>query len=145
TSKLNATGLGRPQFRLDYREAAGEHPAAWLLRRAQHGSEHTWVLPRSFFSGADFRPLLEVARALHDRGTAGAEIRRGNAQQAVESFADARTWLFEEAKKARPINLSKQLMKMSDIQLRETTANPDTRRQLQVRIKEALATDQRIS
>ena len=142
TSKLNATGLGRPQFRLDLREAAGEHPAAWLLRRAQHGSEHTWVLPRSFFSGADFRPLLEVARALHGRGTTDAEIRRGNAQQTVGSFADARAWLFEEAKKGRQIQRFKGLGEMNPEQLWETTVNPDTRRLLQVRIEDALEADQ---
>lgn len=142
TSKLNATGLGRPQFRLDLREAAGEHPAAWLLRRAQHGSEHTWVLPRSFFSGADFRPLLEVARALHAQGTTGAEIRRGNTQQAVGSFGDARAWLFEEAKKGRQIQRFKGLGEMNPEQLWETTVNPDTRRLLQVRIEDALEADQ---
>ena len=142
TSKLNATGLGRPQFRLDLREAAGEHPAAWLLHRAQHGTEHTWVLPRSFFSGADFRPLLEVARALHGRGANGAEVRRGNASQAAASFADARAWLFEEAKKGRQIQRFKGLGEMNPEQLWETTVNPDTRRLLQVRIEDALEADQ---
>jgi DNA gyrase subunit B len=142
TSKLNATGLGRPQFRLDLREAAGEHPAAWLLQRSQHGTEHTWVLPRSFFSGADFRPLLEVTRALHGRGADGAEVRRGNAAQAVSSFADARAWLFEEAKKGRQIQRFKGLGEMNPEQLWETTVNPDTRRLLQVRIEDALEADQ---
>jgi len=142
TSKLNATGLGRPQFRLDLREAAGEHPAAWLLQRSQHGTEHTWVLPRSFFSGADFRSLLEVARALHGRGAEGAEVRRGNASQAASSFAGARAWLFDEAKKGRQIQRFKGLGKMNPEQLWETTVNPDTRRLLQVRIEDALEADQ---
>src|SRR5690242_11657767 len=109
TSKLNATGLGRPQYRLEFRPASEQHPAAWLLRRAQHGTEHTWVLPRSFFSGADFRPLLEVARALQARHAVGAEVRRGNASQTVNSFAEARTWLFDEAKKGRQIQRFKGL------------------------------------
>ena len=142
TSKLNATGLGRPQFSLVLREATGEHPAAWLLQRAQHGTEHTWVLPRSFFSGADFRPLLEVARALHGRVSDGAEVRRGNAVQPVGSFAAARAWLFEEAKKGRQIQRFKGLGEMNPEQLWETTVNPDTRRLLQVRIEDALETDQ---
>jgi DNA gyrase subunit B len=142
TSKLNATGLGRPQFRLELREAAGEHPAAWLLQRAQHGTEHTWVLPRSFFSGADYRPLLEIARALHGRSVQGAEVRRGNASRAVGSFAEARAWLFEEAKKGRQIQRFKGLGEMNPEQLWETTVNPDTRRLLQVRIEDALEADQ---
>ncbi|HLI18430.1 MAG TPA: DNA topoisomerase (ATP-hydrolyzing) subunit B [Rhodanobacteraceae bacterium] len=142
TSKLNASGLGRPQFRFALREAAGEHPAAWLLHRAQHGTEHTWVLPRSFFSGADFRPLLEVARALRDRGTGPGEVRRGSASQAIGSFAEARAWLFEEARKGRQIQRFKGLGEMNPEQLWETTVNPDTRRLLQVRIEDALETDQ---
>ncbi|TAN00590.1 MAG: DNA gyrase subunit B, partial [Rhodanobacteraceae bacterium] len=142
TSRLNASGLGRPQFRFELRDATGEHPAAWLLKRAQHGTEHTWVLPRSFFSGADFRPLLEVARALRDRGTGAGEVHRGNAAQAVGSFAEARAWLFEEAKKGRQIQRFKGLGEMNPEQLWETTVNPDTRRLLQVRIEDALEADQ---
>jgi DNA gyrase subunit B len=142
TSKLNASGLGRPQFGFELRAASEERPAAWLLRRAQHGTEHTWVLPRSFFSGADFRPLLEVARALDGRGAAGGEARRGNAATAVGSFAQARTWLFEEAKKGRQIQRFKGLGEMNPEQLWETTVNPDTRRLLQVRIDDALEADQ---
>ena len=142
TSKLNSTGLGRAQFRLDLREATGEHPAAWLLHRSQHGTQHTWVLPRSFFAGADFRPLLEVARTLHGRTGKGAEVRRGSASQAVDSFAAARVWLFEEAKKGRQIQRFKGLGEMNPEQLWETTVNPDTRRLLQVRIEDALEADQ---
>ena len=142
TSKLNASGLGRPRFEFELRPASEDRPAAWLLRRAQHGTEHTWVLPRSFFSGADFRPLLEVARALDGRGGACGEVRRGNAASPVGSFAQARTWLFEEAKKGRLIQRFKGLGEMNPEQLWETTVNPDTRRLLQVRIEDALEADQ---
>ncbi|HET9819833.1 MAG TPA: DNA topoisomerase (ATP-hydrolyzing) subunit B [Rhodanobacteraceae bacterium] len=142
TSKLNATGLGRPQFGFELRAASEQHPAAWLLRRAQHGTEHTWVLPRSFFSGADFRSLLDVARALHDRSGIGAEVRRGNAAKPVGSFAQARAWLFDEAKKGRQIQRFKGLGEMNPEQLWETTVNPETRRLLQVRIEDALEADQ---
>jgi DNA gyrase subunit B len=142
TSKLNATGLGRPHYRLEFRPASEQHPAAWLLRRAQHGTEHTWVLPRSFFSGADFRPLLDVSRALQARNAVGAEVRRGNASQTANSFAEARTWLFDEAKKGRQIQRFKGLGEMNPEQLWETTVNPDTRRLLQVRIEDAVEADQ---
>jgi DNA gyrase subunit B len=141
-SKLNASGLGRPQFGFELRPAGEERPAAWLLHRAQHGIEHTWVLPRSFFSGADFRPLLEVARALAGHGGAGGEVRRGNATAAVGSFGQARSWLFEEARKGRQIQRFKGLGEMNPEQLWETTVNPETRRLLQVRIEDALEADQ---
>jgi DNA gyrase subunit B len=141
-AKLNASGLGRPQFTLELRDATEQHPAAWLLRRAQHGTEHTWVLPRSFFAGADFRPLLEISRALHDRGGEDGQVRRGNAAQTAGNFAAARAWLFDEAKKGRQIQRFKGLGEMNPEQLWETTVNPDTRRLLQVRIEDALEADQ---
>ncbi len=142
TAKLNATGLGRAQYTLELRDASGQHPAAWLLHRAQHGSRHTWVLPRTFFSGTDYRPLLDVSRALHGLIGEGAEIRRGNASQAISSFGQARAWLFEEARKGRQIQRFKGLGEMNPEQLWETTVNPDTRRLLQVRIEDAVEADQ---
>jgi DNA gyrase subunit B len=99
-------------------------------------------LPRSFFSGADFRPLLDVSRALQARNAVGAEVRRGNASQTANSFAEARTWLFDEAKKGRQIQRFKGLGEMNPEQLWETTVNPDTRRLLQVRIEDAVEADQ---
>jgi DNA gyrase subunit B len=141
-TRLNETGLGQPRFTLELRAARDERPAAWLLTRAQHGTEHTWVLPRSFFSGADFRPLLAVSRALHGRAGAGGQVRRGSAVKAVPDFAAARAWLFDEAKKGRQIQRFKGLGEMNPEQLWETTVNPDTRRLLQVRIEGAVEADQ---
>jgi DNA gyrase subunit B len=142
TARINATGLGRARYTLALRDAIGEHPAALLLTRAQHGSEHTWALPQTFFTGADYRPLLEMSRALHGFIREGAQIRRGSASQAIADFAQARAWLFEEAKKGRNIQRFKGLGEMNPEQLWETTVNPDTRRLLQVRIEDAVAADQ---
>ena len=141
-ARINATGLGRARYTLELREAVAEHPAALLLKRSQHGGEHTWVLPQTFFSGADYRPLLEMSRALHGFVRKGAQIRRGSASQSIVDFAQARGWLFEEAKKGRNIQRFKGLGEMNPEQLWETTVNPDTRRLLQVRIEDAVAADQ---
>ncbi|HET6905481.1 MAG TPA: DNA topoisomerase (ATP-hydrolyzing) subunit B [Rhodanobacteraceae bacterium] len=141
-ARINATGLGRARYTLELRDAIAEHPAALLLTRSQHGSDHTWALPQTFFTGADYRPLLEMSRALHGFIREGAQIRRGSASQAINDFAQARAWLFEEAKKGRNIQRFKGLGEMNPEQLWETTVNPDTRRLLQVRIEDAVAADQ---
>ncbi len=142
TARLNSSGLGRAIYRLRLRGSEGEQPAALLLTRSQHGSEHTWVLSETFFSGAEYRPLLETSRVLHGLIRPGAQIRRGNASQVINDFAQARGWLFEEAKKGRNIQRFKGLGEMNPEQLWETTVNPDTRRLLQVRIEDAVAADQ---
>ncbi|HXS73597.1 MAG TPA: DNA topoisomerase (ATP-hydrolyzing) subunit B [Rhodanobacteraceae bacterium] len=142
TARINSSGLGRARYTLELRAPIAEHPAALLLKRGQHGSEHMWVLPQTFFTGADYRPLLEMSRALHGLIHEGAQIRRGSASQPISDFSQARAWLFEEAKKGRNIQRFKGLGEMNPEQLWETTVNPDTRRLLQVRIEDAVAADQ---
>ncbi|MER3546165.1 MAG: DNA gyrase subunit B, partial [Rhodanobacteraceae bacterium] len=117
-------------------------PAALLVTRNQHGSEHTWILPQPFFAGQEYRPLLEISRALHGLIRPGAQIRRGGASHPIADFTQAREWLFEEAKKGRNIQRFKGLGEMNPEQLWETTVNPETRRLLQVRIEDAVAADQ---
>ncbi|HET7662877.1 MAG TPA: DNA topoisomerase (ATP-hydrolyzing) subunit B [Rhodanobacteraceae bacterium] len=143
--RLANDGLGKPHFRFEYRGEAGEQPPAILVTRNQHGLEHTWVLSRSFFEGADFRPVMIVARELSGLIQEGAEVRRGNTSRGITSFADARQWLMDEARKGRSIQRFKGLGEMNPEQLWETTVNPETRRMLQVGIEDAVAADRMFS
>jgi len=140
--RINSSGLGRARYSVQWRGAVDEHAAALLLTRSQHGTEHTWVLPQAFFQGAEYKPILEMSRILNGLVRPGAEIRRGNSVQSIDGFAQARGWLFDEAKKGRNIQRFKGLGEMNPEQLWETTVNPDSRRLLQVRIEDAVAADQ---
>ncbi|MFT3790468.1 MAG: DNA topoisomerase (ATP-hydrolyzing) subunit B [Rudaea sp.] len=141
-AKVNASGLGRPSYRLALRAATADHPAAITIERRHHGIAAIQVLPAAFFGGAEFKPLRDLAQQLHGLIQPGAEIRRGNHAQSVASFAQAQQWLLDEAKKGRMIQRFKGLGEMNPEQLWETTVNPETRRLLQVSIEDAVAADQ---
>ncbi|HEX7339470.1 MAG TPA: DNA topoisomerase (ATP-hydrolyzing) subunit B [Rhodanobacteraceae bacterium] len=144
-ARLANQGLGKPRYQLAYREAAGEQPEAIVVTRSQHGLDHTWVLSRTYFDGPETQPLKKVARSLYGLVHADAEVRRGNASRGITSFAEARRWLLDEAKKGRSIQRFKGLGEMNPEQLWDTTVNPETRRMLQVGIKDAVAADQMFS
>ena len=143
--RLAASGLGKPRYRLALRTAVDEQPAAIEVVRDQHGLSHTWLLQQPFFSGAEFRPILQASQQLAGLVQADAVVRRGNGSRGVLSFADARHWLLEEGKKGRMIQRFKGLGEMNPEQLWETTVNPETRRMLQVGIEDAFAADQMFS
>ncbi|MGH8123327.1 MAG: DNA topoisomerase (ATP-hydrolyzing) subunit B [Rudaea sp.] len=142
SAKVNASGLGRPDYRLSVRAATPDHPAALVIERRQHGTATTQVLPAAFFASAEFKPIRDLAQQLAGLIQAGAKIRRGNHAQVVTTFAQAQQWLLDEAKKGRTIQRFKGLGEMNPEQLWETTVNPETRRLLQVNIEDAVAADQ---
>lgn len=143
--RLAASGLGKPRYRLALRPAGETQPAAIEVVREQHGLSHTLLLPQPFFAGAEFRPILQASQQLAGLVQPGAVVRRGNASRGIGNFAEARSWLLEEAKKGRSIQRFKGLGEMNPEQLWETTVNPETRRMLQVGIEDAFAADQMFS
>ncbi|MCX7513350.1 DNA topoisomerase (ATP-hydrolyzing) subunit B [Frateuria sp. STR12] len=145
SGRLAASGLGKPRYRLALRPANEQQQAAVEVVREQHGLSHTWLLPQPFFASAEFRPILTVAQQVAGLVQADAVVRRGNASRGVTSFAEARTWLLDEAKKGRSIQRFKGLGEMNPEQLWETTVNPETRRMLQVGVEDAIAADQMFS
>ena len=143
--RLAANGLGRAHYQIKLRGATAEQPSALEVQREQHGLVHAWSMPRVFFSSADFRPILEISREIHDLIQPGAVVRRGSASRGVLDFAGARDWLMEEGKKGRSIQRFKGLGEMNPEQLWETTVNPDTRRMLQVGVEDAQVADEMFS
>ncbi|QBB68909.1 DNA topoisomerase (ATP-hydrolyzing) subunit B [Pseudolysobacter antarcticus] len=140
--KVNASGLGRAFYQLSVRAATAEHPAALEIKREHHGLATTQILPANFFTSPEFKPIADLAAQLADLIQPGAEIRRGNNSRAIANFAQAQSWLMDEAKKGRTIQRFKGLGEMNPEQLWETTVNPETRRLLQVTIEDAVAADQ---
>ncbi len=140
--RLNATGLGRPRYRLEARPPLGEQPGALIVNKAHNGLESVQVLPATSFESGDLKLLAGLCRQLDGLLQPGATVTRGSKSLSIERFATAQAWLLDEAKKGRAIQRFKGLGEMNPEQLWDTTVNPETRRLLQVRIEDAVAADQ---
>jgi len=146
TERLNTHGLGAPRFSLNLQQTA-DQPSSTSLHITRHhmGQTQQQTIPLAAFESGELRALYRCAQLLHGLIRSGARIHRGNRSLPVNNFAQARTWLLEEAKKGRQIQRFKGLGEMNPEQLWDTTVNPDTRRLLQVRIEDGIAADQLFS
>ncbi|MEI2457374.1 DNA topoisomerase (ATP-hydrolyzing) subunit B [Lysobacter firmicutimachus] len=140
--RLNESGLGKPRYALQLHAGDDTRQGALVIVRDHMGQQLKQVLPLAAFEGGELRALREAAAMLNGLVRDGAQILRGNRAQPVASFADAQSWLLDEAKKGRQIQRFKGLGEMNPEQLWDTTVNPETRRLLQVRIEDAVAADQ---
>jgi len=112
------------------------------IRKTHHGVTQTRYIPREFFDTNEYRTIMMLADKLNDLLGHGAVIKRGEKQQAVDSFADAVKWLMSEARRGQSIQRYKGLGEMNPDQLWDTTVNPETRRLMQVKINDAVKADE---
>ena len=134
-----ATKKQKPEPKAESREPRASSPDGAREQRDQRqGADDHHVDPAPM-------PGPNGERRTHERRGAGrntAQVSRGNRAHPIRSFHEAHAWLLEEAKRGRTIQRFKGLGEMNPDQLWETTVNPETRRLLQVRIEDAVASDQ---
>jgi DNA gyrase subunit B len=113
-----------------------------VCKRFTHGVDLERLIPSEFFDSPDYQQLIRVGDQLNGLIQAGANVRKGERSEPVESFREAEQWLMAQARKGRSIQRFKGLGEMNPGQLWDTTINPESRRLLKVTVEDAVAADE---
>lgn len=112
------------------------------VNKRLHGITKTFVLHTTFFSGNDYQKIAHYAEQTLSLFGAESVMRMGEREQAVSNFKEAFEWMMKEVKKGQHIQRYKGLGEMNPEQLWETTLDANSRRMLQVTIKDAIGADE---
>ena len=117
----------------------------FLITIEQHSNVSQGHLDRKFLNGKEFKRIDGLGQQLRGLLQPSAFFSVGREQLPVRHFHEVMAALLADGKKSYEIQRYKGLGEMNPEQLWETTLDPEVRRLLQVKVKDAQLADQMIS
>jgi len=113
-----------------------------IIKTMVHGVEVEKTLGSEFFHSGEYRNLVHLGQRISFPVDGGLVVSRGEKSKLVVNYKQAMDWLVSGIKNGIQTQRYKGLGEMNPDQLWETTMNPESRRLLQVRIEDAIASDE---
>jgi DNA gyrase subunit B len=122
--------------------AEDDEPSFIKITMIHNGLENYYRLTARFFNTPEYQAIVELGQKLTGLLTPEAYVQWGEKKQAVTHFQEVVDWLMGEGRRGLHIQRYKGLGEMNPAQLWETTMAVETRHLLQVRIEDAIASDE---